>query len=428
MFSDMSTSFPPVPLPVSIPEPETADLREDFSEFPFWSDDGELQARLHHRFPRRSSAGRDVDAFVVQHHARQKKPSSWHHHPEQCFLTWKETFLEILRQNLIVPGALGADSNAVLHQTIDHGDFREEHVELTLTPPFRSEAIITIPKNGRKKHPAIVLLHCLGSLTLFGKEKLLFRPGEPSYLTAYRQECYEGRSLLADFAKAGYLCIAIDALGFGKRSKWGAEHRGEFECLRSRLTADEAEDLSLSLVKSELEETARSLGAVGLSIAAITATDDLRTVDYLVSRDDVDVERIGCAGLSFGSFRANYLSALDGRVKATASVCWISTLDGVVGYNLPRSVGFFAIPGQIYKNFDMIDIPIAAAPKAFLAISGWNDVLMEPRGAAAGHLSLRRAWRAAGHPEKLGSLIYKAPHEFNRPMQERALEFFQIHL
>lgn len=83
------------------------------------------------------------------------------------------------------------------------------------------------------------------------------------------------------------------------------------------------------------------------------------------------------------------------------------------------------IPGSLYRHFDIIDIPIAAAPKPFLAISGWKDILMEPRGTAAAHLSLRRAWEAAGQPENLGSLIFEAAHEFNAEMQQKVLEFFE---
>jgi pimeloyl-ACP methyl ester carboxylesterase len=399
------------------------------SVLPFWSPEEELLAKLAENWPRRSSAGEDLDAFVsLQHRQELRKSRSWHHHPELPFFPWKEDFLKHLRHALIVPGAPGTPSKARVLQREEHGDFFVEHVELTLTPPFRATAIVTIPRNGRKKHPALVLLHSLGSLALYGKEKFLHRPDEPSYLTEYRQECYEGQSLLAEFARAGYLCIAIDALGFGWRTKFAKKNAENFEVLRKGMDAGEAEAESLRIFQVEFEESARTLGAIGLSLAAVTATDDLRTVDYLAGRDDVDRERIGCAGLSFGSFRANYLAALDDRIRAAASVCWISTLDGIIDYNIPKSLGFFAIPGGLYRNFDMVDIPIAIAPKPFLAISGWRDPLMEPRGAAAAHLSLRRAWTAARSPHTLGSLTFDAPHEFNREMLGRAAAFFDLHL
>jgi len=390
----------------------------------FWSPQKELLARVQHRRPRRSSAGADLDSLVSAQYAARRKEASWRGNPGLPFAEWKKQFLDQLRETLVLPNALGLPSDPKRLARIDHGDFIEEQIEITLTPPIRSRAIVTIPKNGKQRHPALVLLHSMGSLVLYGKDKFLERRGEPAYLSEYRQELYGGRSLLADFARAGYLCIAIDAFGFSGRLQWASQNPDSWEEKRKHFTREEAEEFSLKIHREESELQARALGSLGLSIATVIAMDDVRTVDYLVSRPDVDPDRIGCAGLSFGSFRANYLVALDERIRAAASVCWISTLDGIVDYNIPLSLGFFAIPGEMYRHFDIIDIPIAAAPKPFLAMSGWDDILMEPSGTASAHLSLRRAWKAAGHPENLGSLVFNASHEFNLPMQNAALKFF----
>jgi len=428
------SAFPPSPLSNTLADRITENRVDHLaspsisrlaSSQPFWSPEKELLEKCQEKWQRRSSVGVDLDRFISNQHAQRQKTNSWHHDPTLSFQEWRQGFLNRLQDSLIVPGARNSAVDPVLKSRIDRGDFIEEHVEITLTPPFRAKALVTIPKNGASQHPALVLLHSLGSLTLYGKEKLLHRPGEPSYLSEYRRQLYAGRSLLADFARSGYLCIAIDAFGFGERTQWASRNSETFDKERSRLTLDEAEELSFKIIREESERNARALGSVGLSLAALTATDDVRTVDYLNTRADVDSSRIGCTGLSFGSFRANYLAALDDRVHAAASVCWISSLDGIVDYNIPLSLGFFAIPGELYRHFDMIDIPTAAAPKPFLAISGWKDVLMEPRGTAAAHLSLRRAWEAAGHPENLGSLIFDAEHEFNLEMQQTTLDFFK---
>ncbi len=407
----------------AIPMPASVDLVEEAHQF--WSPQSELLDRLNDRRPRRSSAGADLDSLVSKQYAARRKDASWHGNPSLPFVEWKKQFQDQLRETLVLPNVLGLPSEPKLLERIDHGDFIEEQIEITLTPPIRTQALVTIPKNGKRRHPALVLLHSMGSLVLYGKEKFLERQGEPSYLREYRQELYGGRSLLADFARAGYLCIAIDAFGFGGRLQWASQNPESWEEERRRFTREEAEEFSLKIHRKESELQARALGSLGISIAALIATDDLRTVDYLVSRPDVDAERIGCAGLSFGSFRANYLVTLDDRIRAGASVCWISTLEGIVDYNIPLSLGFFAIPGELYRHFDIVDIPIAAAPKPFLALSGWDDILMEPSGTALAHLSLRRAWQAAGHPENLGSLTFDAAHEFNPAMQSTALHFFK---
>jgi len=166
----------------------------------------------------------------------------------------------------------------------------------------------------------------------------------------------------------------------------------------------------------------------GLSVAGLVATDDLRTVDYLCTRDDVETTRIGCMGLSFGSFRASYLSALDERIRAAVSVCWTSTLKGIIDYNVLGAMGLFALPPALYRRMDMIDIVALSAPKPFLAISGWRDRLMQPSGSAEAHLRLRKHWQALSVKERFGSLIYDTGHEFNQEMQEASFDFFGHHL
>jgi cephalosporin-C deacetylase-like acetyl esterase len=395
---------------------------------PFRSPVAELHSHLKERRPRRTSLGGEMDIFLSGHYHSQIKGGSWVSNSEISFPSWKDDVRKALAQRLIIPESLGKASNAVLQSRIEHADYFEERVEISVTGSLRAEAIVTIPKNEAKRHPAIVLLHSLGSNVLYGKEKFLSFPNEPIHLTEYREECYKGRSLLREFATAGYLCIAIDALGFGIRSLAGNEDFLSFDRSRRSLDTRAAEELSLQIYFDQSERWSRGLGTIGLSVAAITATDDLRTLDYLCGRDDVDSKRIGCAGLSFGSFRANYLAALDDRIKATVSVCWISTLAGLMDYNIRYSMGFFAIPGDFYSRFDLVDIIIAAAPKAFFGISGWQDILMEPRGIAEAHLAMRKAWLVAGKEENLGSFVYDAPHEFNLQMQENALSFFRSFL
>lgn len=55
--------------------------------------------------------------------------------------------------------------------------------------------------------------------------------------------------------------------------------------------------------------------------------DAVRAVDYLSSRDDVDAQRIGCAGLSLGGEMAMWLGAMDTRVAAVVSAGFLTVMD-----------------------------------------------------------------------------------------------------
>ncbi len=268
----------------------------------------------------------------------------------------------------------------------------------------------------------------MGGLRVFGREKLLAFKNEPSYLTDYREINYEGRSWQAELARRGYLSIAIDGFNFGLRTQSAVENRVAFSEKRLRFSKDEAGQYTTQASIQGEALAQRGLMTAGLSIAALVATDDLRTVDYLCTRNDVDPQRIGCVGLSFGSFRTNCLAALDPRIKTAVSACWISTLDGIIDYNIAGVMGFFAAPPGLYQRMDISDLIALAAPKPFLAISGWKDKLFQPAGMVKAHLQLRDYWKKQGAPDHFGSLFYDVPHQFDRKMQENALDFFDLHL
>jgi dipeptidyl aminopeptidase/acylaminoacyl peptidase len=60
----------------------------------------------------------------------------------------------------------------------------------------------------------------------------------------------------------------------------------------------------------------------GITWAGVLAWDDIRSVDYLVTRPEVDPKRIACTGLSVGGFRTNFLAGLDPRIKAACVAGW----------------------------------------------------------------------------------------------------------
>ncbi len=53
--------------------------------------------------------------------------------------------------------------------------------------------------------------------------------------------------------------------------------------------------------------------------------EDQRALDYLCSREDVDSERVGCAGLSGGGLRTVYLGGIDARIRCACCVGMMST-------------------------------------------------------------------------------------------------------
>ncbi len=103
---------------------------------------------------------------------------------------------------------------------------------------------------------------------------------------------------------------------------------------------------------------------IGRSFARDRIFDGVRALDYLVTRSDVDKDRIGVTGCSGGGTLSTYIAALDPRVKVAAPTCYITSFRdlfrGAVGDSEQ------SIPGFISSGLDQADYVESFAPKPWL--------------------------------------------------------------
>jgi cephalosporin-C deacetylase-like acetyl esterase len=151
--------------------------------------------------------------------------------------------------------------------------------------------------------------------------------------------------------------------------------------------------------------------------------DDLRTLDYLASRPEVDPTRIGCVGLSVGGYRSFLLAALDPRIKAAVDVGWMSSFGSHIKSHVVNSIGLtFHIVG-LYRYLDLPDLAALIAPRSVFVINGSQDRLFPPQGVEAAFRKIEQCFRKAGAPERQRCRMYDAPHQFNLQMQADAWEW-----
>ena len=104
-----------------------------------------------------------------------------------------------------------------------------------------------------------------------------------------------------------------------------------------------AQDIEhLRKVCSNKEATlVKGLLYAGMTWQGVVHWDDIRTVDYLLSRAEVDPKRIGCNGISLGGYRSLYLAGLDERIAAANVVGFMSTARIPIKGRNRRSRGSF---------------------------------------------------------------------------------------
>jgi len=148
--------------------------------------------------------------------------------------------------------------------------------------------------------------------------------------------------------------------------------------------------------------------------------DTIRAVDYLVSRPEVDPERIACTGCSGGGMMTTYVLAFEPRITVAVPACNPCTWSHRVHANLStdhEQVFFGAFAAGIDPRGDPL---FCQAPKPLLINATSDDNLNPPAGVWELSTWLYKAYSAHGRPHKFQTSMVKAPHDYNKQQREVA--------
>lgn len=311
------------------------------------------------------------------------------------------------------------DPKAEIVERVDKGDFIREKIYFNTTPSIRLPAYLLIPKNARKPMPAIVALHDHGGFYLWGKEKLVETEDEPPILKKWRADYYGNHSIASVLARQGYVVMVIDMFYWGERRMLLDDDPADWRERPATIPQERINAFNQRSGQSE-QLVGRTIFAAGFTWAGVMFWDDIRSVDYLVTRPEVDRNRIGCVGLSVGGLRSCHLAALDDRIKAAVVVGWMASFPFQLQRHIRNTIGHTKLVPGLYRYLDYPDVATLAMPAALMVINGKKDGLFEPEGVKSAFDKLSSCYKKAGVPERVKPLLYDAPHEFNAEMQEEA--------
>jgi dienelactone hydrolase len=310
------------------------------------------------------------------------------------------------------------DHRAEVVERVDKGDYIREKIYFNTTPAIRVPAYLLVPKR-EGKLPAIVALHDHGGFYLWGKEKLVELEGEAPVLKKWREDYYGGKSIAEVLAKQGYVVLVIDMFYWGERRMLLDDDPADWRERPATIPAARISAFNQRASQSE-QLVGRTIFSAGFTWAGLMFWDDIRSVDYLVRRPEVDRDRIGCVGLSVGGLRSCHLAALDDRIKAAVVVGWMASFPAQLRKHVRNTIGHTKLVPGLYKYLDYPDVASLAMPRALMVINGKKDGLFEFGGVEACFDKLARCYKKAGIPERVATRMYDAPHEFNGAMQEEA--------
>lgn len=360
--------------------------------------------------------------FVQKQADRSTLELSFLHSRFRSLAAWQKTARARVLEQLSYSPPPVAPNPEIIRRT-DRGEYIEEYLTFQTTPDLRVPAYVLIPKKAAMPAPGIVLLHCHGGAYVWGKEKVVAGDNEPVALSEFKQRLYEGTSIANELARRGYVVITIDMFYWGERRMLLQEDPPSYR-EPQRMNAEEIAAFNRRSSQNE-QLVARSLLTAGITWPGVMLWDDLRTLDYLASRPEVDRQRLGCVGLSVGGYRSFLLAALDERIKAAVDVGWMTSFASNIRRHVVNTVGLtFHIPG-LYRYLDLPDLAALIAPRSVLVMNGSKDTLFPPAGVEKAFQKIAACYQKAGVPERQRCRLYDVPHEFNREMQAEAWSWLE---
>lgn len=162
---------------------------------------------------------------------------------------------------------------------------------------------------------------------------------------------------------------------------------------------------------------------VGTDVTAYELWDNVRALDYLASRPEVDPKRLGVTGNSGGGTQTAYLMAFDPRVAVAAPSCFITSQEKLFKTIGPQD-GCQNLPGEGIMGIEHADFITMRAPLPTIILAAERDYF-DIEGTRSTFAEAGRFYAALGFPERLDLFTFDDPHGFSRPRREAAASWMR---
>ena len=252
---------------------------------------------------------------------------------------------------------------------------------------------LLIPDSVKTKGKAVLYHHYHGGDYPQGKNEL------------FKRNWVNTEGVGEGLVREGYVVMCIDAYGFGDRQMTSTD-------------SVKGKDEELTWAKINLWK--------GRSLFGMVVRDDKMALNYLISRPEVDAQRIAAVGMSFGCLRSLWLAALDERIKTTVAVACITRNQSLIRAGRLRAHGIYYYVPNILNYFDNESVWACIAPRSLLTLSGDEDQNAPFEGVEYINKSLKNVYGLFPQSANFKSVIYNGvKHEYTPAMWLETLKFLK---
>jgi dienelactone hydrolase len=202
------------------------------------------------------------------------------------------------------------------------------------------------------------------------------------------------------FATHGYVCLVTDTLQLGEI---GAIHHGTYR------------------------EQRWWWHSAGYTSAGVECWNGVRGVDYLISRPEVDPERIGATGISGGGAATFWLAAADDRVKVAVPVSGMADLGYYVAESGTDGHCDCMFLHNLYR-WNWTNIAALVAPRPLLFTNSDNDRIFPMSANERVINRLESLYSKFGRSDRVDAMVSVGGHAYRTDLHRAIFEFFNRHL
>ncbi len=202
------------------------------------------------------------------------------------------------------------------------------------------------------------------------------------------------------FARHGYVCLMVDTLQLGEIA---AIHHGTYR------------------------EGRWWWHSRGYTSAGVECWNGVRGIDYLLSRPDVDPERIAVTGISGGGAATFWIAAADERVRVAVPVSGMADLPSYVPY---RVINGHCDCMFLYNTFRWPWTRIAGlvAPRPMLFVNSDEDRIFPMDANERVINRLESLYRLYGKGDFVDTVVSVGGHAYRQDIRQAVYRFINTHL
>lgn len=289
-----------------------------------------------------------------------------------------------------------------------------------------AEAIFLKPAGAKGPLPAILAFHEHGGNKYFGKRKIVKTSGDlHPHVVSSQDLYYDGYAWANEIAKRGYAVLVNDAFPFESRRVLTEEVP---DYIRRGLNDNDPEkpeniDAYNNWARAHEDIMAKSLFCSGTTWPGVWLAEDLKALDVLCARPDVDASRIGCGGLSGGGMRTVFAGGLDPRIKCAVCVGFMTTWQDFMLYKSHTHTWMTYVP-ILPNELDFPEILGLRVPSPVLVLNAEQDALFTLPEMKRADEILSEVYAKANASGNYRCSFYPGGHKFGSGMQAEAFEWF----